>query len=283
VAFWFNFTLLMGNPSLSREQVDVDVAGNIGRGEGGDNKEDLIRKLSSDQPSHGASSLATRGLLESGAGTDTSSTVDNDDDGDGDGTVGIMAPKKRAAMEAATLVMTTRERFDNTLALWPYMVPLFVVFYSEYVIQSGVWSAMGFPPSDKDARAKFYSYSNWCYQAGVLVSRSSGTTFTASMELLWLMPLIQAGMLLFFTLEAFFLFWNEWSLLPVCFCVGLLGGAVYVQGFAKISEGVPLHLKEFSLSAASVADSTGTTLATVTGIFVQQAIYNYHNLKDDDD
>lgn len=191
-----------------------------------------------------------------------------------------MTADKRAAMEAATVVMTSRERLDNTLRLWPYMVPLFVVFYSEYVIQSGVWSAMGFPPSDEDSRAKFYAFANWCYQGGVLVSRSSGTLFKASMELLWFMPLVQAGFLVFFVLDAYFLFWNAWTLLPVCFAVGLIGGAVYVQGFARMAENVPSHLKEFSLGAASVADSFGTTLATVTGIFVQKAIYDYHNLSD---
>ena len=32
-----------------------------------------------------------------------------------------------------------------SLALWPYMVPLFVVYTAEYAMQSGTWAAMGIP------------------------------------------------------------------------------------------------------------------------------------------
>lgn len=35
----------------------------------------------------------------------------------------------------------------------------------------------GFPVTDPSARHQFYTYSNWCYQAGVFVSRSSGTLY----------------------------------------------------------------------------------------------------------
>ena len=59
----------------------------------------------------------------------------------------------------------------------------------------------------------------------------------------------------------------------LCFGVGLLGGAVYVNGFALLAESVPPHLKEFSLSAASLADSLGVALADVVAIFIQAAIY----------
>lgn len=72
----------------------------------------------------------------------------------------------------------------------------------------------------------------------------------------------------------------SWSLLPLCFCAGLLGGAVYVNGFALISEKVPPHMKEFSLSAASIADSIGIACANVAGIFIQKALYDYHNISD---
>lgn len=40
-------------------------------------------------------------------------------------------------------------------------------------VQSGVWTAIGFPVTDAAARARFYEYSNWCYQGGVFISRSS--------------------------------------------------------------------------------------------------------------
>jgi battenin len=118
------------------------------------------------------------------------------------------------------------------------------------------------------------------YQAGVLVSRSSGVLWRADLRALWLMPLLQLALLLFFLLNAYFMFWYNWSLLSMCFCVGLLGGAVYVNGFALIAEEVPPHAKEFSLSAASIADSVGIACANVAGIFIQQALYDYHDISD---
>jgi hypothetical protein len=62
--------------------------------------------------------------------------------------------------------MTFRQRLKVTCDLWPYMVPLFVVYFAEYAMQSGTWTAIGFPVTSADARHKFYLYSNWVYQAG---------------------------------------------------------------------------------------------------------------------
>lgn len=36
-----------------------------------------------------------------------------------------------------------RGRFREVMSLWPYTVPLFVVYAAEYTMQSGAWSAMG--------------------------------------------------------------------------------------------------------------------------------------------
>lgn len=183
-------------------------------------------------------------------------------------------------LSAAAAEMTMKERVANTVSLWPFMVPLFLVYFAEYAMQSGVWAAMGFPVDSDNARNNFYEYSNWMYQLGVLVSRSSGMFWKADMKALWGMPILQVMLLLFFLLDAYFQFWYDWSLLALCFVVGLLGGAVYVNGFALISERVPPHLKEFSLSAASIADSLGIAFSNVAGIFIQKAIYDYHGISD---
>lgn len=184
--------------------------------------------------------------------------------------------------EYKTSTMTLKERIDATLALWPYMIPLFVVYFAEYLMQSGVWSAFGFPITSTSARNKFYQFSNWTYQAGVLCSRSSGMIWKADIRHLWIMPVMQVAILLFFLLDAYYLWWNDWSILIVCFVVGLLGGAVYVNGFSLISEKVKEELREFSLSAASIADSCGIVASTLISIAIQKSIYDYHDISDDD-
>ena len=181
---------------------------------------------------------------------------------------------------SATATMTFRERLSSTLALWKYMVPLFVVYFSEYAIQSGVWAAIGFPITSKESRNKFYELSNWAYQVGVFLSRSSGTLWKANLKAIWALPFLQVCMFFFFWFDAYYMFWYNWSLLFPAFFVGLIGGLVYVQAFSLLADSVDESKKEFSLSAASIADSVGILMSNVCGIWIQKALYTYHGIQD---
>lgn len=174
--------------------------------------------------------------------------------------------------------MSTNERLRRTLALWPYTVPLVVVYFAEYAMQSGVWTAIGFPVESSSARSQFYVYSNWTYQVGVFVSRSSGSLWQANQRILWLMPAAQVFILFFFSLDAVFHFWYNWGIIVLCFATGCLGGAVYVQAFSLIAREVEPRFREFSLGAASVADSIGIALADVAGILIQGCLFKVNAL-----
>lgn len=175
--------------------------------------------------------------------------------------------------------MTNYQRFQLVLSLWPYMVPLFIVYAAEYALQSGVWTAIGFPPTDENQRKSFYVTSNWMYQAGVFISRSSGAFFTVPMWLLWLMPILQAANLVFFYLIAtFHIFYNKF-LFVGCFYAGLLGGSVYVQGYSRISKDLPVSVREFALASASVADSFGVILGDISGLMIQACIYRSNEIE----
>ena len=69
-------------------------------------------------------------------------------------------------------------------------------------------------------------YANWTYQAGVFVSRSSGTLMQANRAVLRILPVGQAVLLVFFCLDSIHHFWWNWSLMLLCFITGLIGGAV---------------------------------------------------------
>eukprot|EP00605_Chrysophyceae_sp_TOSAG23-4_P001452 GSChrysophyteH1.ASY1.ANO1.1587.1 assembled CDS len=174
----------------------------------------------------------------------------------------------------------SKDRVRAVAHLWPYMVPLFTVYAAEYTLQAGVWSAMGFPVEDVDARRKFYEYSNFVYQAGVLCSRSSGTLWTPTRLILWIMPFLQCVFLAFSIYNAYHMVWYDWSILTLCFGVGLLGGAVYVGGFSLVAIESPPSMKEFNLSAASVGDSFGIAVANLASIAVQRAIYKNYDIHD---
>jgi len=180
--------------------------------------------------------------------------------------------------------LSSAERGRLMLSLWPYMIPLLVVYMSEYAMQSGVWSSIGFPLSDTNSRTKFYALSNWTYQAGVFISRSSGMIYQATRGVLWMMPAMQFGLLIFFIHVAAFPgtafgghLYSWWLLVP-CFIAGLLGGGVYVNAFTLIAAEVPEDQREFSLSAASVADSLGICLADLLGVLIQGCLWKLNGL-----
>ncbi|KAL3765434.1 hypothetical protein ACHAW5_006927 [Stephanodiscus triporus] len=175
--------------------------------------------------------------------------------------------------------ITAYERFQLVLSLWRYTIPLFTVYAAEYMLQAGVWSAIGFPVTSATARAQFYHYSNWTYQAGVFISRSSGNMWTASITTLWLMPFLQIVNLYFFWLDSLHHFWYNYSLMLPCFFAGLLGGSVYVQGFSRVNMDMPMDLREFAIASVGVADSLGILVADVLSLFLQSCIYNKHGIE----
>ena len=61
---------------------------------------------------------------------------------------------------------------QTVFSLWQYMIPLFVVYMAEYMMQAGVWPAIGFPVTSTSAIAQFYHYANWTYQVGAFLFRS---------------------------------------------------------------------------------------------------------------
>jgi battenin len=168
---------------------------------------------------------------------------------------------------------------------WPYMIPLFIVYAAEYACQAGAWTAIGFPVSSTEARTEFYEQSNWLYQAGVFVSRSTGSLFTMNLTWLWILPAVQVVNLILFSMTAstgvslphHFLY-HKSTLLPLSFFTGLLGGAVYVHGYQRIVADVPKHYTEFAISSTSVAESLGVLVADISGLFLQSCLYRSNHL-----
>ena len=126
--------------------------------------------------------------------------------------------------------LTSMQRLMEVLGLWYFIVPLTVVYFAEYFIQSGLWSSIGVPSAYvKEDRQLFYHYAALCYQIGVFMSRSSGLLFNATVPLLWAIPTGQCILGALFACIAIYQFWTGWTLLIPALCVGLFGGACYVQ------------------------------------------------------
>ena len=100
------------------------------------------------------------------------------------------------------------------------------------------------------------------------------------MFVLWLMPILQCLNVVFFWFVAknATQFYSNLCLLPACFYVGLLGGAVYINGYSRICLDLPVEHREFALSSVSVAESVGIVVADIAGLFLQACMYQIHHI-----
>ncbi|KAK4693699.1 battenin, partial [Lecanoromycetidae sp. Uapishka_2] len=153
---------------------------------------------------------------------------------------------------------------------YPYMLPLLLVYIAEYTINQGVSPTLLFPLAStpfKHFRA-FYPTYNAIYQSGVFISRSS-TPFVR-LHNLYLPSLLQCLNLAILVLQALFDFIpSVWIVFAIVFWEGLLGGAVYVNTFAEISDNVKKEEREFSLGAVTVSDSGGICIAGFVGMALE--------------
>jgi battenin len=154
--------------------------------------------------------------------------------------------------------------------------------------------------SSEAARNDFYQKAGWCYQTGVFLSRSSGHLGTVNLQVLWLLPALQVGNLILFCYTAASgggggydnddgdhynndnngalasWLYQRPILLLGAFYTGLLGGAVYVHGYKRITADYDQGQVELALSATSVAEGLGVLVADVASLFIQSCLYHIH-------
>ena len=120
------------------------------------------------------------------------------------------------------------------------MLPLFLVYVAEYSAISGVAPTLLFPllSTPFHTLRDFYPAYNALYQAGVFISRSS--ILFLRINNIYLPSILQIVNFAVLTAHALLYFLpNVWTIFAIFFWAGLLGGAVYVNAFAKISDEVP--------------------------------------------
>ncbi|XP_048742392.1 battenin-like isoform X2 [Ostrea edulis] len=160
--------------------------------------------------------------------------------------------------------LTMRDKLHLLKPLLKYMIPLCVVYIAEYFINQGLYELLYFNDiwlSEKEQ----YRWYQVDYQLGVFISRSSVNML--KINNLWMLPILQCVNVAILTAQVFLRFIpNIWIIFAIVLFEGLLGGAAFVNTFYKISEDIEAEFKEFSLSAATIADSFGITLAGAISI-----------------
>ncbi|KAI0424587.1 Batten's disease protein Cln3 [Xylaria sp. FL1042] len=195
----------------------------------------------------------------------------------------LLAPGPNVASTATTSdaekdswskIVTNLRRAQSLV--FPYMLPLFLVYVAEYIINQGVSPTLLFPleSSPFSELRDFYPMYSFLYQLGVFISRSS-IAFIRVRQL-YVPSLLQVGNLVLLTLHSLLNFIpNVYVIFIIVFWEGLLGGGVYVNTFAEIMENVPFEEREFSLGATSVSDSAGICLAGFVSVAVEVWLCSY--------
>ena len=203
-----------------------------------------------------------------------------DDEGDDDEThrqanESLLGPESGSATSASLRTSPDHHSFAQNLRraralLYPYMLPLFLVYVAEYTINQGVAPTLLFPVESapfKEYRG-FYPFYGFLYQLGVFISRSSTPFFR--IHHLYVPSFLQVGNLSLLILHSLYFFIpSVYVVFIIIFWEGLLGGAVYVNTFAEILEKVSKEDREFSLGSASVSDSAGICVAGFIGIALE--------------
>ncbi|OJJ47143.1 hypothetical protein ASPZODRAFT_151692 [Penicilliopsis zonata CBS 506.65] len=165
---------------------------------------------------------------------------------------------------------------------FPYMVPMLLVYIAEYTINQGVSPTLLFPLKDSPFEhfRAFYPTYNAIYQVGVFLSRSSTPFFR--IHNLYLPSLLQVLNLILLILQSLFDFIpSVYLVFAIIFWEGLLGGLVYVNTFAEISDRVPSQEREFSLGATTVNHVLGrpSTKFRKLQVFAVVSFWSYYLLR----
>merc|ERR1711964_659419 len=119
----------------------------------------------------------------------------------------------------------------------PFMLPLLLVYIAEYTINQGVAPTLLFPLEESPFKhyRSFYPTYNFLYQTGVFISRSSTPFFR--IHKLYPPSFLQCVNLVLLFVHAMYPFLPSYYVVCiVIFWEGLLGGLVYVNTFAEISD-----------------------------------------------
>jgi len=181
-----------------------------------------------------------------------------------------MIKPKEVETETPKVQLPVRTKLRLMFQLLPYMIPLSVVYFGEYLINQGVAPVMLFPHS-KTFSGREYVYYQGIYQVGVFISRSSVNFVPIkNIFLLQLPAIFQALNLILLTFVAVYNFVDSiYIVFAIIVWEGLLGGSIYVNTFYLMSQKFSGEEKEFCLGSTSQSYGLSITLAAIAAIFYE--------------
>lgn len=158
--------------------------------------------------------------------------------------------------------------------LVPFIIPLFMSFFAEYLIMSSVVTTVSFPSSGIMPRDHFQYYS-LSYRMGKFVGRSYLFFFALCFDMsgflhcrhTWVFALINLLHLLLFLFESWYHFLpGIWLVIIFCSTVGLNSGLIVLHSPHAVASVLTPEEKEFGFGLLTVGNAVGAFTAGLVGL-----------------
>lgn len=169
------------------------------------------------------------------------------------------------------------EKMTIGVKILPYIIPLFVSFFAEYLSNSSVITTI-VPDSNVHPRDHFLYYF-FSYEIGKFLGRShlfilsclpSNFLQFLKCKRTWLFAVVELAHLLFFVLESWYHFlWYMWIIVFLCFTLGLVAGMLVLHSPHAVTEHVAPEEKEFALGLLTIGNAVGGFVAGLLGLVVE--------------
>ena len=174
--------------------------------------------------------------------------------------------------------LSCQEKFMVIRQMLPGLIPIYIAWFSEYMIIQSVITTLAFPNAPFRPR-DHYQYYIFVFLGGEVVGRSYLVALSyikpewaekAKFPYLWVLSTIEVMHLLFFVLAAWYRFLpSVWIVLLLSFTGGVTIGVFFVNALAFFRGKFEDRYQEFAMGYIVVAMGGGTFTASLVGLVTE--------------
>ncbi|KAK3726609.1 hypothetical protein QZH41_018183 [Actinostola sp. cb2023] len=174
------------------------------------------------------------------------------------------------------------EKMNVSWKLVPFIVPLLLSFFAEYMINSSIVTTISFPKSGLLPR-DHYQYYSLSYRMGKFIGRSYLFFFSCCFDVsaflkcrhTWIFALINLVHLILFLCESWYHFLpGIWLVVLLCSTVGLTSGLIVLHSPHAVNAVLMPDEREFGFGLLTVGNAVGAFIAGIVGLAVEPYLKN---------
>lgn len=180
--------------------------------------------------------------------------------------------------------LSSSEKFRVIWRMLPHLFPLFIAWFADYLTIQAVVTTLAFPNAPFEPRDD-YQYYVVVRMLGEVVGRSYLVMLSiikpdwvekAKFSYLWVFAVIQAALLLFFILAAWYRFLTSiWIVVVISFFRGVVIGVAYVNALAFFRDRFEGPHREFAMGYILVSIGLGSFVAALMGLITEPLLLDH--------